>query len=261
MVYIATPHTFHLENAVAAFAAGKHVLCEKPLTLNLAEAEQMVAAAREAGLFLMEAMWMACHPLIRAIVEGLREGRYGEARQVHAGIGFVVPPDASARMRDPALGAGALLDMGIYPLTFAHLALGPADELAATAVVNEQGVDLDVAIAGRHGPAVSALTASMTSAAATNASIATTTGRIDIPADFHHPAHATWTPQDGEPVRIEGLGPVIGTGLGNEAAHVQECLHAGRLESPLVPLDQTLTLIRQMDDVRRQIGVSYASDR
>jgi predicted dehydrogenase len=260
VVYIATPHSFHLENAKAAFAAGKHVLCEKPLTLNLAEAEQMVAAAREAGVFLMEAMWMACHPVIRAVVDGIRDGRYGEPRQVHAGIGFVVPPDASARMRDPALGAGALLDMGIYPLTFAHLTLGAADELTATAVVNDDGVDVDVALAGRHGSAVSALTASMTSTAATTASVATTTGRIDVAADFHHPAYATWTPTGGRPERIEGLEPVIGTGLGNEAAHVQECLHAGRLESPLVPLGQTLTLIRQMDEVRRQIGVSYASD-
>jgi predicted dehydrogenase len=260
VVYIATPHSMHLENARLAFAAGKPVLCEKPLTLNLAEAEAMVAAAREAGLFLMEAMWMACHPVVRAIVEGIGEGRYGEPRQVHADLGFVVPPDASARMVDPALGAGALLDMGIYPLTFAHLVLGEADELAATARVNEHGVDLDVAIAGRHGDAVSALTASMTAVSPRTATIATTTGRIDVPADFHHPAYATWTPTDGEPERIEGLGPLIGSGLGNEAAHVQECLHAGRLESPLVPLGRTLTLIRQMDEVRRQIGVSYASD-
>ena len=163
-------------------------------------------------------------------------------------------------MRDPALGAGALLDMGIYPLTFAHLVLGPADELAATAVVNEDGVDVDVAVAGRHGAAVSALTASMTSTPSRTAWVATTTGRIDVAAEMHHPTYATWTPAGGEPERIEGLEPVIGTGLGNEAAHVQECLHAGRLESPLVPLGQTLTLIRQMDEVRRQIGVSYASD-
>jgi predicted dehydrogenase len=243
-----------------AFDAGKHVLCEKPLTLNLGEAEAMVAAAREAGLFLMEAMWMACHPIMRAVVEGLREGRYGEVRQAHASIGFPVPLDATARMRDPALGAGALLDMGIYPLTFAHLMLGPADNLVATATLSDQGVDLDVALAGRHGQAVSALTASMTSTSPCTATIATTDGRIDLPFGFHHATHATWTPTDGEPERISGLEPVIGTGLGNEAAHVQECLHAGRLESPLVPHAQTLTLIRQMDEVRRQIGVSYASD-
>jgi len=100
----------------------------------------------------------------------------------------------------------------------------------------------------------------MTSTPARTAWVGTTTGRLDIGPEFHHPRYATWTPDGGEPQAVEGLGAVIGTGLGNEAAHVQECLHAGRLESPLVPLDQTLTLIRQMDEVRRQIGVRYASD-
>ncbi len=261
VVYVATPHAFHLANARLAFAAGKHVLCEKPLTLNLAEAEAMVAAARAAGRFLMEAMWMACHPLVRAIREGLEQGRYGEPRQVHADLGFVVDQPSTGRLLNPELGGGALLDMGIYPLTFAHLMLGPADSMVATANLSDQGVDLDVALAGRHGPAVSALTTSMTSASPRSASIATTTGRIDVPRDFHSPSTATWTPTGGKPEQIEALGPVLGTGLGNEAAHVQECLHAGRLESPLVPHDQTLALIRLMDDVRRQIGVSYPADR
>ena len=261
VIYIATPHAFHLQNARAAFDAGKHVLCEKPLTLNLAEAEAMVAAAGAAERFLMEAMWMACNPVIRAVRDGIAEGRFGKPHQVHADLGFVVNQPRTGRLFNPELGGGALLDMGIYPLTFAHLMLGPADRLVASATLSDQGVDLDVALAGRHGEAVSALTASMTSASPCTATIATAEGRIDVPPGFHAAKYATWTPTGGEPERIDGLEPIIGTGLGNEAAHVQECLHAGRLESPLVPHDQTLTLIRQMDDVRRQIGVSYASDR
>ena len=261
VVYVATPHAFHLENARMAFDAGKHVLCEKPLALNLAEAEAMVAEARAADRFLMEAMWMACHPVIRAIRTGLQDGRFGTPRQVHADLGFVVDQPPTDRLFDPDLGGGALLDMGVYPLTFAHLMLGPADSVVATATLSDQGVDLDVAVAGRHGDAVSAVTASMTSMSPRSATVATTTGRIDLPENFHAPRKATWTPAGGEPEPIEGVEAVIGTGLGNEAAHVQECLHAGRLESPLVPHDQTLALIRLMDDVRRQIGVSYASDR
>ena len=261
IVYVASPHAFHLEHARLALAAGKHVLCEKPLTLNATEAEAMVAAATEAGRFLMEAMWMACNPVIRAVRSGLEEGRFGSPRQVHADLGFVVDAPATGRMFNPDLGGGALLDMGIYPLTFATLMLGPPDSIAASATLSDQGVDLDVSLAGRHGNAVSALTASMTSESPRTATIATTTGRLDFPASFHAPAYVTWTPSEGEPERIEGAEPVIGTGLGNEAAHVQECLHAGRLESPLVPHAQTLTLIRQMDDIRRQIGVSYASDQ
>ena len=260
VVYVATPHVFHLDNARLAFDAGKHVLCEKPLTLNLAEAEAMVAAATAAGRFLMEAMWMACNPVVRAVRDGIREGRFGAPRQVHADLGFVVKQPPTGRLFNPELGGGALLDMGIYPLTFAHLMLGPADSLVGSATLSDQGVDLDVALAGRHGDAVSALTASMTSTSPRTATIATTEGRIDLPRDFHAPPYAVWTPEGAEPERIDALEPLLGTGLGNEAAHVQECLHAGRLESPLVPHAQTLTLIRQMDEVRRQIGVSYASD-
>jgi predicted dehydrogenase len=260
IIYVATPHAFHLEHARLAFDAGKHVLCEKPLTLNLAEAEAMVAAAASAGRFLMEAMWMACHPVIRAVRAGLDEGRFGTPKQVHADIGFVVTQPPTGRLFNPDLGGGALLDMGVYPLTFAHLMLGPADRMTASATLSDQGVDLDVALAGRHGAAVSALTASMTSACPNTATIATDAGLIELPRRFYGPAYATWIPAGGEPERIDGVEPLLGTGLGNEAAHVQECLHAGRLESPLVPHAQTLTLIRQMDEVRRQIGVSYASD-
>jgi predicted dehydrogenase len=259
IVYVASPHAFHLEHARLAFDAGKHVLCEKPLTLNLAEAEAMVDAARAAGRFLMEGMWMACNPVIQAVQAGLRAGRFGEPKQVHADLGFVVEQPPTSRLFDPALGAGALLDMGIYPMAFAHLMLGPADSYAASATLSDRGVDLDVALAGRHGTAVSALTASMTSHSPRTATVATSTGRLDLPASFHAPPYAVWTPTSGAPERIEGTEPLIGSGLGNEAAHVQECLRAGRLESPLVPHAQTLTLIRQMDDIRRQIGVSYAS--
>ncbi len=261
VVYVASPHAMHLEHARLALEAGKHVLCEKPLTLNLAEAEQMVALAGQHDRFLMEAMWTACHPVVRAVVDGLQEGRFGTPRQLHADLGFVVGGSPDDRMHDPALGAGALLDMGIYPLTVADLVLGPATSLAATGVLDERGVDVDVAIAGRHaGGAVSALTASMTSVSPRTASIATDRGRIDLPGDFHHPPYAVWTPLEGEPERVEGTGPLLGTGLGNEAAEVGRCLAEGLRESPLVPHDRTLRLLAQMDDVRRQIGVRYPAD-
>ena len=261
VVYVASPHALHLEHAKLALEAGKHVLCEKPLTLNTAEAEAMVGLARRHDRFLMEAMWMACHPVVRAVREGFAEGRFGAPRQLHADLGFVVDRPPGDRLVNPALGGGALLDMGIYPLTLAHLVLGPAEELRATAGLSETGIDLDVAIAGRYaGGAVAALTASMTSVSPRVASIATSTGRVDLPADFHHPPHAVWTPAGGEPEVVEGLEPVLGTGLGNEAAEVQRCLREGLRESPLVPHEQTLLLLRQMDDLRRQIGVRYAAD-
>ena len=259
VVYVASPHAFHLEHARLAFAAGKPVLCEKPLALNRRQGEELFAAAGD--LFCMEAMWMACYPLVREVQRRLLAGEFGTPRQVHADLGFVVPPTASTRMVDRDLGAGALLDMGIYPLTFARMMLGPFARVAATADLAEGGFDLDVAVTATHeGGAVSALTASMTSVSPRIATIATDEGCLEVPANFHHPSYVVWTPSDGEPVRIESPAPVLGGGLGNEAAHVQDCLRDGLTESPFVPRAQTLELLGVMDEVRRQIGVHYAAD-
>jgi predicted dehydrogenase len=259
IVYIASPHSHHLEHARLAFAAGKPVLCEKPLALTRADGEALFAAAGD--LFCMEAMWMACHPLVRDLRERLGAGEFGTPRQVHADLGFVVPPEPGGRMWDPALGAGALLDMGIYPLTFARLMLGPFAAAVTVGDLGAGGIDLDVAVAARHERgAVSALTTSMTSESPCSASIATDRGLLELPTDFHHPSYAVWTPAGGEPQRLEPPSPVLGTGLGNEAAHVQECLRDGLTESPLVPHAQTLELLGVMDDLRRQLGVRYAAD-
>jgi predicted dehydrogenase len=266
VVYVASPHALHLEHARMAFEAGKHVLCEKPVTLTTADAEEMVALARQHDRFLMEAMWTACHPVVRAVATALREGRFGTPRHLHAELGFVVPPDPDGRMLNPALGASALLDMGIYPLTLAHLLLGEATSLRATAQLSDRGIDLDVAIAGAYpGGAVATMTASMTSWSSRTASIATDLGRLDLP-EFHHPASATFTAYGdgadddtavGSVTTIEGDEPVIGRGYGNEIAEVGRCLRAGLRESPLVPHEQTLTLMRQLDDVRAQVGVTF----
>jgi predicted dehydrogenase len=261
VVYVASPHALHLEHSRLALLAGKHLLCEKPLTLNTAEAEAMVSLAGEQDRFLMEAMWMACHPVVRAVRDGLAEGRFGRPRQLHADLGFVVDRPPGHRLVEPELGAGALLDMGVYPLTLADLLLGPAEQLQAVAGLSESGFDVDVAIAGRYaGGATAALTASMTSWSSRTATLATDTGCLQLPAPFHHPPYAVWVPHDGEPERVEGADPVLGGGLGNEAAEVQRCLAAELRESPLVPHAQTLRLLRQMDELRRQVGVSYPAD-
>ena len=154
--------------------------------------------------------------------------------------------------------------MGIYPLTFAHLLLGEAEELTATAVLSDTGIDLDIAIAGRYaGGTVATMVASITSWSSRRAEIATDRGRLVL-EDFHHPTHATFTAtavggtndatERLEPLRIEGDEPVIGRGYGNETVEFQRCLAEGLLESPLVPHAQTLTIMRQMDDLRAQVG-------
>jgi predicted dehydrogenase len=218
----------------------------------------------------MEAMWTRCNPLIRRLQQLASSGELGEVRQVRADLGFVVDRPPTDRLMDPALGAGALLDMGIYPLTVAHLFLGEAEELHAVASLSEGGIDLDVALTGRYpGGALATMTASMTSWSSRAAALATDRGRIDLD-DFHHPTRATFTPyaEGGsndvdarrEPVHVVGDEPVIGRGYGNEIAEVVRCLRAGLRESPLVPHAQTVALMRQMDDVRAQIGVRYAVD-
>lgn len=267
VVYIATPHALHLTGTSAAFEAGKHVLCEKPLTLRTADAEELVRLARHHDRFLMEAMWMACHPVIRELRSELGSGRFGRPVQVAAELGFRVDAPPTDRMFAPELGGGALLDMGIYPLTFAHLMLGEAVELRGAATIAESGVDLDIAIAGRYpGGAVANLAASMTSWSSRRAAIATDLGRIDVGPEFHHPMHAVFTPYGArgprpeDQVTLTGAEPVLGLGYGNEILEVGRCLRAGLRESPLVPHAQTLTLLRQMDALREDAGIRYPGD-
>ncbi|QIX28231.1 Gfo/Idh/MocA family oxidoreductase [Nocardioides sp. JQ2195] len=261
VIYVASPHSLHLPHAKLAFEAGKHVLCEKPLTLNVADAVEMVRLAAEHDRFLMEGMWTLCHPLVIELKRRLDSGAYGVPRQVHADLGWRVDAPPTDRMLNPALGGGALLDMGIYPLTFAQLVLGRPEQLTAVADLAPTGVDLDVSIAGRHvGGGTSALSASMTAWTSRTATIATTTGWFDVAADFHHPSRVVWRPHVGEPVPVVAADPVIGDGYGNEAAEVMRCIDSGLRESPLVPHAFTLDVMAQMDALRRQIKVVYPSE-
>ena len=267
VVYVASPHALHLDHARLALEAGKHVLCEKPLTLDVAAAEEMVRVAAEHDRFLMEAMWTACHPAILALRDRLRSGELGRPRHLHAELGFRVDAPPEDRMLNPSLGASALLDMGIYPLTFAHLVLGEAEELHAVADLTADAIDLDVAVTGRYpAGALATMTASMSSWSSRRASIGTDLGRIDAD-DFHHPERITFTPYvqgegswvflPGEQVEIEPTEPVVGQGYAHEIVEVGRCLAAGLRESPLVPHAQTLTILRQMDDLRAQVGVRF----
>ena len=258
VVYVASPHALHHEHTMLAFDAGKPVLCEKALTLTARDAEYLVRVARERGLFFMEAMWMRCNPVIRRVKQLADRGDLGRIQQVRADLGFLVDAPETDRLLAPELGGGALLDMGVYVLTFAHLFLGDPEKVEAVAELSETGVDLNLALSlGWAGGAVAALSATMTAWSPRSASIATDRGRIDLYDGFHHPTEARWT-EAGETHLLHE--DVIGTGLANEAAEVMRCLRNGETESPLVPHDDTLAIMRLMDRVREKIGVRYAAD-
>lgn len=258
VVYVASPHGLHREHALMALEAGKPVLCEKALTLNARHAAELVAVAREKQLFLMEAMWMRCNPTIRRLQQVLATGALGSVTQVRADLGFRVLAPSTDRLLAPDLGGGALLDMGVYPVTFAHLFLGAPSLVTAAATLSDLGVDLNLALAFAYDSgAVASLTASMTGPSPRTASIVTELGRFDLPDPFHHPTSVTWT--SGE--HSETLGePLIGGGLAHEAIEVIRCLRNGEIESPLVPLDESVALLGLTDRIREQIGVSYPGD-
>ncbi len=259
VVYVATPHALHHENTLMAFDAGKPVLCEKALTLAAWQAEDLVRVARERRLFFMEAMWMRCNPVIRRVKQLADHGDLGRIQQVRADLGFLVERPETHRLLAPELGGGALLDMGVYALTFAHLFLGDPDKVEAVAEMSSSGIDVNIAVSlGWQGGAVAALSSTMTAWSPRTASIATERGRIDLGDAFHHPTEALWAENGDVHVLRE---EVLGTGLAHEAAEVMRCLRNGEIESPLVPLDDSLAIMRLMDLIREKIGLAYDADR
>src|SRR5882757_3483176 len=188
VVYVATPHSAHRAAAGLCLEAGRAVLCEKAFTINSREARELVALARDRRLFLMEAMWTYCNPLVRRLVAMVADGAIGEPRSVSAHFGFAAdfPPDH--RLRDPAQGGGALLDLGVYPVSFAHLLLGEPADVKASAVLSPEGADLQTAaLFSWDGGALAALHCSIVGGTGTSASVTGSLGRIDIPDGFFHP--------------------------------------------------------------------------
>lgn len=256
VVYVANPHSGHHAAAKLCLSAGRAVLCEKPLTLDAKSSQDLVDAARSAGLFLMEAMWTRCNPTIRRVVELVESGAIGDVVTVHADFGISGPFLPAHRMRDPAQGGGALLDLGIYPITMAHLILGAPQKIVSWASLTPEGVDQNTGmILGYASGALAALTCGFTGATGNTAVITGERGRIEIAAPFHVAQRATIHRDGTDPERIGE--PLAGHGYVPEAEEVHRCLRAGLTESPLVPHATTLAVMSIMDQVRNQIGVAY----
>lgn len=257
VIYVATPHAAHHEAAMTCLAGGKAVLVEKPCTLDLATSSELVETARARGLFLMEAMWMRTNPLILRVRELIAGGAIGEVTHVRADFGAAGPFPPEHRMRARTLGGGALLDLGVYPLSLAHLVLGMPQQVHAWAKLSPEGVDENTGIVlGWASGAVATLSCGMVGATAITAAITGTAGRIDLPEPFYRPGTAVLHRPGAEPETLAA--DLTGGGYQHEAAEVQRCLAAGLIESPLVPHTATLEVMALLDDIRARIGVSYA---
>jgi predicted dehydrogenase len=251
IVYVATPHPTHRDNAILALRAGKPVLVEKPFAMNATEAAEIVAVAREEKLFAMEAMWTRFLPHIAQVREWLAEGALGEIVTVTADHGQWFAEDAGFRLFAPELGGGALLDLGIYPVSFASMILGAPDRIAAVVDPAFTGVDAQTSIVlGHESGAHAVLTCTLRAKSPTRAAIVGTDARIEIEGDFYAPATVTLLPRDGKPTRVESIHQ--GRGLRHQADEVAGRLAAGDLESPLISLDESIAIMQTMDAVQAQ---------
>ncbi|MFG2270713.1 Gfo/Idh/MocA family protein [Streptomyces chartreusis] len=263
VVYVATPHSAHREAAGLCLEAGRHVLCEKAFTLNAREAAELVALAKARGSFLMEAMWMYCNPLVRRLKALVDDGAIGEVRHVQADFGLAGPFPPSHRLRDPAQGGGALLDLGVYPVSFAQLLLGEPSDVTARATLSAEGVDLQTgALLSWDNGALASLHCSIVGGTATAASITGSAGRIDVPGGFFFPERFVLH-RDGRDPKEFTADPADGprNTLRHEAAEVMRALRAGESESPLVPLEGTLAVMRTLDAIRDRVGVRYPGEQ
>lgn len=259
-VYVATPHPSHHADTLLALRAGKPVLVEKPFALNAAEAAEMVQEARNRNLFLMEAMWTRFLPHIAYLREVLASGALGEIRTVTGDHGQWFPENAEHRLFAPELGGGALLDLGIYPISFAHSVLGTPQHITAVSDPAFTGVDGQTSAVFQYANGAHAIVTTTLGARTVNrAAVSGTLGRVDIDPVFYTPTSLTVTIEGQEPEHKEF--PHEGHGLRHEAAEVGRCLRAGEAESAIMPLDETVAIMGVLDEIRRQIGLVYPQER
>lgn len=261
VVYIATPHSHHREHALLAIAAGKHVLVEKPFTRNAAEAREVVAAAGAAQVVALEAMWSRFLPGTDVLRQLVADGALGEVVALAADHGQVIAPEDAPRLHDPHLAGGALLDLGIYPVSFASMVLGPPQEVTATGRLTAAGIDEQVRAVLRAGGSEAVLTTTLTERTHTSAQVVGTHARVDLPGDFYTPVPLTLTSADGRTVRTAGPGPIRGhEGLVHQAAHLAQLVADGATDSPLLPPEETVGILTTTDEIRRQVGVRYPGE-
>jgi predicted dehydrogenase len=256
VIYVATPHCAHKDNTLLCLSAGKAVLCEKPFAINAAEAREMIGAARREGLLLMEAMWTRFLPAMVRLRELLAAGAIGEVRMVQADFGFRTAWRPEGRLLNPHLGGGALLDVGVYTVSLASMILGPPARIAGVAHLGETGVDEQAGIVLLHdGGQIAVLSTAVRTSTPREATILGTEGYIRIHSPWFRPGRMTLSTGRRKDKLLKL--PFKGNGYSYEAEEVMNCLRAGRTESDLMGLDETLSIMETMDEIRAQWGLKY----
>src|SRR5690606_3598903 len=237
--------------------AGKHVLVEKAFTRSAAEAREVFAAARERGVFVMEAMWTRFLPHMVAVRHLVRSGAIGEVVSVHADHGQRLDHDPAGRLLNRDLAGGALLDLGVYPVSFAHDLLGTPEAVLAAGALTETDVDGQETVLLRYGRrALAVCSATLWARTPCRATVSGSEGTIELDGPFYAPTEVTVTIGDERTT----LPPLHEGGFQYEAAEVARCVAAGRLESETLPWAETLAVLETMDEVRRQLGVTYPGE-
>ena len=259
VVYVATPHPFHCGNVELCLKAGKAVICEKPFTMNAAEARRLAELARERGLFLMEGMWTRFFPLMKRLRKVLADGTIGEPRMLNVDFGFRAPFDPASRLFDPKLGGGAMLDVGVYCVSFASMVLGRPVRGIGLSYLGETGVDEQFAAALEHGNGrLSSMTAGTRTATPQEATVLGTEGYARIHGPWWQPEAMTISKPGEEDVVVRE--PTEENGFVYEAAEVMRCLRAGKKESEIMPLDETICVLDAMDEIREAWGLRYPGE-
>lgn len=249
VVYIATPHSSHAHWSLAAIKAGKHVLCEKPLGMNLAEVVKITQAAQDNKVFLMEALWTRFNPSIQEIVTKIKENTIGDIQYIQADFGFYAMDKApTSRVLDASLGGGSLLDIGIYPIFLAYLMLGMPKNIMASATYSEHGTEIQTAMIFEYERAKAVLYSGFTSKSSMVAQISGSDGLITIDSRWHE--------TQGYSLEKEGaiesyLNPTTGRGYAHEIAAVQQSIENGTLEQPEWTHKNSIDLASLLDQVQR----------
>ena len=255
-IYVATPHPSHMENVMQALNAKKPVLCEKPFSVNARQAREMVATAKTNNVALMEAMWARFLPHYAKIREIVASGILGPITTIHADHGQRLADQNITRLVEPSLAGGALLDLGIYPISFAHMILGVPNSITAKAVFTEKGVDAQTSIILDYAQGAQAvLNTSMIVQTPCTAVVAGLNGYLEVDRTFYNPAAMRVTLYDGSITEYPKT--YIGHGLREQAAEFARIVKSGERESPILKLEDTVAIMEIMDTVRAQIGLKY----